>query len=131
MYQILLYPALFIGGGALGWLLDTADRSFIARRYTHGTLVPFFSIIYGIGAVMLYLFFSSANVSFLWSIIGGTVLCVALELFGGIISTMVLRRRLWDYTANRFNFRGFIDLEHGFYWLVLTVIYRLFFNLFS
>src|SRR3989344_4117233 len=125
MYQALLYPALFAGGGIFGWVIDTIYRSLVAKKYAPGTLVPFFAIIYGVGAVMLYLFFSSANISFLWSVIGGTVLCVALELVGGILSLMVLRHRLWDYSASPFNFYGFIDLEHTFYWLILTALYRL------
>jgi uncharacterized membrane protein len=129
MLQALLYPAIFVGGGIFGWVLDTTYRSLIAKKYTPGTLVPFFAIIYGIGAVMLYLFFSSANISFLWSVVGGTVLCVVLELVGGIVSQAVLRHRLWDYTASPFNFYGLIDIEHTFYWSVLTVLYRIFYKL--
>lgn len=129
MYQALLYPAIFVGGGIFGWVLDTAYRSLLAKKYAPGTLVPFFAVIYGIGAVMLYLFFSSANISFLWSVVVGTVLCVLLELIGGILSSSVLRRRLWDYRTSPLNFYGFIDLEHTFYWFVLTVFYRIFYRL--
>ena len=129
MYKTFLYSALFIGGGIFGWLLDTINRSYIARKYASGTLVPFFSIIYGVGAVMLYLFFRFANVSFLWGVILGTVLCVAVELSGGLISLLLFRRPFWDYSKSPFNFYGLIDLEHGFYWLVLTTLYRLFFRL--
>lgn len=125
MYQILLYPALFIGGGIFGWILDTINRSFVAKRYASGTLVPFFSIIYGIGAVMLYLFFNFANISFPWNVMVGTILCIALELVGGVTSLLLFRRRFWDYSAKRFNLYGFIDLEHAFYWLVLTILYML------
>ena len=125
MHRKLLYPAIFAGGGIFGWVVDTIYRSLLVGHYAPGTLVPFFSIIFGTGAVMLYLFFSSANISFLWSVVGGVVLCIALELASGILSLALLHYRFWDYSANPFNFYGFIDLKHAFYWLILTALYRL------
>ncbi len=129
MYQALLYPALFIGGGIFGWAVDMAYRSLVAGRYAPGTLVPFFSIIYGIAAIMLYMLFRFGTMPFLQSIIVGTILCVGLELVSGALSLSLLRYRLWDYSASPFNFYGFIDLQHTFYWFILTVLYRSFFGL--
>lgn len=128
MQQTLFYLALFIGGGAFGWMVDTGYRSFTAGRYAHGTLLPFFSIIYGVAAIMLYALFHFGTMSFVASIIIGTILCVALELVGGVLSLSLIHYRLWDYSASPFNFYGFIDLKHTFYWLVLTTLYRLLFG---
>jgi uncharacterized membrane protein len=128
MQQILLYSALFIGGGAFGWVVDTSYRSLVAGRYAHGTLLPFFSIIYGVAAIMLYALFHFGATPFVASIIIGTILCVVLELVGGALSLSLLHYRLWDYSANPFNFHGFIDLKHTFYWLILTTLYRLLFG---
>ncbi|TSC84959.1 MAG: hypothetical protein G01um101413_343 [Parcubacteria group bacterium Gr01-1014_13] len=128
MQRKFLYPIIFAIGGMFGWLIDTTYRSWLVGYYAPGTLVPFFSIIFGIGAVILYLFFSSANISFLWSVIGGVAMCIALELASGILSLALLDYRFWDYSANPFNFYGLIDLRHGFYWLVLTTNYRLFYE---
>lgn len=111
-------------GGVFGWVLDTARRSLGVGYYTSGTLIPFFSLIFGVGAVMLYRLFQYRSISFLPSIILGTVLCVLLELVGGAISRALLDFRLWDYSANPFNFYGLIDLEHTLYWFLITVAFK-------
>ncbi len=125
MRQVLLYAKIFIGGGIFGWGIDTAYRTFYAGKYSPGTLVPYFSLIYGMAAVMLFVLFRFARLKFWPSIFVGTILCVVLELFGGIVSLSLLDYRLWDYTASPFNFRGFINLEHSAYWFALTFLYRL------
>lgn len=122
-----LYIMLFIGGGLFGWLIDTSYRSFKAHRYAPGTLLPFFAVIYGFAAVIQYVFFKVSVFSFWADVFLGTIICSGLELTGGVLSLTVLRYRLWDYRRNRFNFYGLIDLKHTFYWLTLTVLYRLFY----
>ncbi|MBP6859141.1 MAG: putative ABC transporter permease [Candidatus Magasanikbacteria bacterium] len=124
MRKIYLYLAIFIGGGFFGWVLDTAYRSLVIGEYMPGTLMPFFAFIYAFGAVMLYAFFSVGNISFWPQVIIGTVLCVALEFFGGVVSLYLLGYRLWDYSARPLNVYGFIDIEHAVYWFFLTVVYR-------
>lgn len=129
IHQIFLYLVLFIGGGIFGWLADTTYRSLIAGRYAPSTLVPFFSLIFGTAAIMLYTFFRSHIVSFPLSVIFGTMLCVGLELISAVLLQLVFHYRLWDYSANPFNFYGFIDLQHTLYWFFLTFLYRLFYEL--
>ncbi|OGH92147.1 MAG: hypothetical protein A2534_00895 [Candidatus Magasanikbacteria bacterium RIFOXYD2_FULL_39_9] len=119
-----LYLAAFLFGGVFGWVLDTTFRSLSVGYYTSGTLIPFFSLIFGTGSVMLYGLFQYRNISFFLSVIIGTALSVLLELGGGSVSRMLLNYRLWDYSANPFNFYGLIDLEHAFYWFLLSVAYK-------
>lgn len=119
-----LYLIIFIAGGISGWLIDTTYRTWYAGRYTPNTLVPFFSLIYGLAAVFLYILFTFVSASIFFHIISGLVIVVLLELFSGVISVLFLKRRLWNYSDSRFNFYGFVDLQHSFYWLLLVSIYR-------
>lgn len=125
----MLYLTIFLLGGLCGWVIDTAYRSRCANKYTPNTWIPFFSIIYGIAAVLLYLLFFYSPVSFFAHIILGTILCVSLELISGIISTIFLRKRFWDYCSSKFNFFGYIDFQHTFYWFVLVSLFRIFYSL--
>ena len=122
--KITLYLAVFMVGGVFGWVLDTAHRSLVIGYYSSGTLIPFFSLIFGTGTVMLYKLFQYRCIPFLLSITIGTALSVLLELVSGIISRSILNYNLWDYSANPFNFYGIIDLEHAFYWFLITVAYK-------
>ena len=122
---MILYLSIFIGGGLFGWIIDTAYRTWQAKHYTPGTMVPFFSIIYGLAAVLLYILFSFFQTSFYLHIILGTITCIFLELITGILALAILKRRFWDYSASRFNYHGLIDAKHSFYWLILTILYRI------
>ncbi len=121
---MILYLIIFVVGGLLGWILDTIYRSLEAHRYAPGTLVPFFSVIFGIGAIFLYILFSFFHISVLADIVIGATICLLLELTCGAFSLIVFKHRFWDYRASRFNFRGLIDVEHSLYWLLLTILYR-------
>lgn len=123
MDQTIFYLALFIGGGIVGWMLDTIYCSLFAKRYVSKTVLPFFSPAYGIGAVMLFALYEFTALSFFLYIIAGTVLCVMLELIIGVMLLSLFQRRVWDYSASPYNFRGFIDLEHTFCWLALTPVF--------
>jgi len=125
---MLLYLKIFIVAGLLGWLLDTAYRTLDAKRYTSGTIVPFFSIIYGIVAVELYILFSFWALPVYLHIIIGTLLTILSELVSGLLGFKILKRRVWDYRSSRFHYKGFIDIEHSFYWLILTALCRIFYS---
>lgn len=126
--EMIFFLSIFIGGGLFGWTIDTAYRTWRAKHYTSGTLVPFFSVIYGIAAVLLYTLFNFFQTSFYLHIILGAITCTLLELIFGFLSLTFLKRRFWNYSASRFNYRGLIDAEHSFYWLILSGLYRIFYQ---
>src|SRR3990167_9933070 len=103
------YLAIFIGSGWLGWLIDSSFRSWKEKRLTSGTLLPYFSLAYATASLALYHLFNVWSASFFSHILVGTLLCIAVEFVGGKMAWQVLRRRLWDYRKNRWNYLGFID----------------------
>lgn len=123
----MLFTWIFVVGGFCGWMIDTAYRSLRQGRHAPNTWIPFFSIIYASGALFLYILFTFFSISVFSDIIVGTILAICLELMSGIVALVFLNRRFWDYRSNRYNFRGFVDAEHSFYWLILVAIYRTFF----
>lgn len=121
------YIGLFLFFGFLGWLFDTTYRSLHARKYSQGTWLPFFSLIYATGGIILVLIFKYLNLSAWRQIIIGWALMVLLEFFSGHIARKVLKRRLWDYTPARLDLFGHIDLLHSLYWLILVTIFHFIF----
>lgn len=125
IHRLLIYLAIFIGGGFFGWAIDTASRSYHAGYYAPGTLLPFFSLIFAAAAVILFGMFRLVAFPFWFSVLVGTVFCIVLELLCGFVSYTIFQYRFWDYSAKPFNFYGFIDAQHSFYWFLLTFLYRL------
>lgn len=121
---MIFYLSIFIGGGLFGWMIDTLYRTQDEKRYSPNTFFPFFSIIYGYAAVLLYILFNFLQAPFVYHIIIGTIISTGLELISGTLALTFLNKRFWDYRNSRFNFYGFVDARHVFYWLFLVGIYR-------
>lgn len=119
------YFILFIAFAVIGWAMDSAYRSIEERRWTSGTLVPFFSPIYGFGGLTLVMIFKYLQINFFVQVIVAAIALIVVELLGGLFCAHVLKRRLWDYSDSRYNFQGHIDLLHSFYWLVLSALMRI------
>jgi len=124
-----IYLTIFISGGLCGWLIDTIYRTWQAGRFSPNTLVPFFSLIYATAAVFLYILFNSFSISAIWHVAAGLLVVIFLEFLSGVAALIFLKRRFWDYSSNRFNLYGFVDLQHSFYWLILVSIYRVAYQL--
>ena len=116
------YVLIFLVFSVVGWVIDTTYRSIAKGLYSPIRNYPF-SPVYGVGAVVLSIFYTHTPYSYLTSICVATVLMVLVELLGGIFSEKVLKKRLWNYSQNRFNFMGHIDLLHSFFWLMLAGLY--------
>lgn len=124
MNSSIFYLSIFLVGGFFGWFIDTAYRSYFDKRYSSGTLIPCFSIIYALAAVLIYLIFQ-LNISLYGHVMLGTTLAVLLEFISGFLANRFLGRRLWDYTPSKYDYLGHIDVQHSFYWFLLVVFYRL------
>ena len=113
----------FIIGGTVGWIIDTLDRSIDRKQFVEGSAfhIPFLPI-YGFGAVLLIAgrpFFPSEL--FLDFLVVG-ILLASLEYIGGVFSTHVLKRRLWNYKT-KWNLQGHTDPWHAMLWGVLGMLF--------
>ena len=119
------YWRLFLIFGFLGWLIDTAYRSYIDKKYAPGTWLPCFGISYAIAGILVTTVFRYVPASAIVQIIIATLLSTLLELLGGILALAVLKRRLWDYRAHPYNFLGHIEVRHALYWVFIISCMRL------
>ena len=119
-----IYVPLFFGFGIMGWGIDTGYRYVTSGKYKPATIVPYFATLYGISGVAVLLIYQFTPVNVVWQVMVGGVTITLIELLGGLFCVYVLRRCLWDYSENRFNFLGQIDLLHTSYWFFLAAILR-------
>lgn len=121
-------------GSVAGYLIEFVYRSvrnkkFINPGFLNGCCLP----IYGFGAAICQLVYALpltfTDVYFLKLLIRGaiTAACATLfELIGGFAMEKAMHTRLWDYSREKLNFKGYICLKFSIYWLLLAMLYDAF-----
>lgn len=125
--QFVLTIMLFMIGSILGWGLEFFYRNIFERKkkekledpgFLKGPYLP----IYGFGVLILQ-YISSLNINFSIKIILFAILLTIIELITGIIFTKYFKIKLWNYSKNRFNYKGIICPLFSFFWTILGIIY--------
>ena len=106
----------------LGWCCETAYCSFFSRRFSNNALlhVPF-SPLYGAGglcAAALGLAVKKTAALFFACM----AVCTALEYIVGALLEAVCGRKFWDYSGQRFSFRGRICLKNALLFGLMGVL---------
>ena len=132
-YQILWYLLIY---SFLGWILEVVYHAvtlgkIMNRGFLNGPLCP----IYGFGAVGVFMLgnvldsgslggdISSINPFLIFLI--GVVLATLIELLAGFLMDRLFHTRWWDYSAEPFNFHGYICLKFSLLWgLAVLVVVR-------
>lgn len=127
------FLVLFILGGIAGWILEVVYRSIRQKKminpgFLNGCLLP----IYGFGVVLFHficgLKFNMNNVVLedVLKIVICSIIATLIELLAGIICEKLGRTRLWDYSENAFNYKGYICLKFSIIWGVIAALYGFF-----
>lgn len=121
-------------GSVAGYFIEFVYRSvknkkFINPGFLSGCSLP----IYGFGAAICQLIYAMpitfTEVYFLKLFIRGaiTAVCATIfELVGGFALEKAMHTRLWDYSREKLNFKGYICLRFSIYWLILAMVYDAF-----
>ena len=106
----------------VGWTLEVLYRSIANRRFINpGLLKGPYLILYGTGALALIALIPCIQAySFLLKALVYLVASTTLELFSALMAEKFFQARLWDYSNERFQFRGHICLKFSFYWILLS-----------
>lgn len=106
-----------------GWFLEVIVRTletggFENRGFLNGPFCP----IYGFGVSMIFKFFSPIQSHLLLLYIASAIMCSSFELFVGILMQKLFHAKWWDYSTEKFNFKGFICLRITLLWGVGSVM---------
>ncbi len=107
----------------LGWCMETLycslqERRFVPRGFLHGPICP----IYGVGVLLMLLFFKPLADHILVFYLVSTVTMSAWEYFVGWFLEATTHMRYWDYSMYRFNLKGRICLWVSLMWGVLSYV---------
>lgn len=106
-----------------GWCMETVycstlEKRFVPRGFLHGPLCP----IYGVGVLLMILFFEPLKGNLIVFYLVSTVVMSAWEYFVGWFLEITTHMKYWDYSMYRFNLKGRICLWVCLVWGVLSYV---------
>ncbi|MBQ8597098.1 MAG: hypothetical protein IJ409_04835 [Lachnospiraceae bacterium] len=105
-----------------GWVFESAyvslkNRKFVNRGFMNGPFLP----IYGTGAIMMLVVSMPFQDSILLTYLAGCVGATVLEFVTGAAMEALFKVRYWDYSSQKFNYKGYICLSSTIAWGFLTI----------
>lgn len=106
----------------IGWIWETTyvsirTRKFTNRGFMNGPFLP----IYGFGAIAIVIVTIPVKFSYVLTFWIGLIAATVLEYFTGVIMEAVFKVRYWDYSNQRFHYKGHICLSSSIAWGVGTL----------
>ena len=107
----------------LGWIWETSyvsflDKKFVNRGFVSGPVLT----IYGLGAVILYVFLHKLSQKPVILYFSGVIIATLLEYITAVLMEKIFNASWWDYTDKKFNFRGKICLQSSIAWGFFTLL---------
>lgn len=122
-YSIEEWLLLFYTYCFIGWCFESAyvslrTRHWVNRGFMRGPFLP----LYGSGAIMM-LVVSRPFADNIWlTYIAGCIGATVLEFVTGAAMEKLFKIRYWDYSNQRFQFKGHICLSSTIAWGFLTIL---------
>lgn len=106
-----------------GWCMETVycsilEKRFVPRGFLHGPLCP----IYGVGVLLMILFFAPLKNNLIVFYVVSTVVMSAWEYCVGWFLEVTTHMKYWDYSMYRFNLKGRICLWVCLVWGLLSYV---------
>lgn len=106
-----------------GWIFESTyvslkSRKFVNRGFMRGPFLP----IYGSGAIMMLVVSMPFQDNLILTYLAGCVGATILELVTGIAMESLFKVRYWDYSNQKFNYKGHICLSSTIAWGFLTIL---------
>lgn len=105
-----------------GWIFESTfvsvkSRHFVNRGFMRGPFLP----IYGSGAIMMLVVSMPFQDNIVLTYFAGCLGATVLEFVTGMTMEALFKVRYWDYSNQKFNFKGHICLSSTVAWGFLTI----------
>lgn len=122
-YSIIQWLFFFYFYCFFGWVFESTyvslkSRKFVNRGFMRGPFLP----IYGSGAIMMLVVSMPFQENIFLTYIAGCIGATVLELVTGIAMEALFKVRYWDYSNQKFNYKGHICLSSTVAWGFLTIL---------
>lgn len=122
-YSVIQWLFFFYFYCFFGWVFESTyvslkSRRFVNRGFMRGPFLP----IYGSGAIMMLVVSMPFQENIFLTYIAGCFGATVLELVTGMTMEALFKVRYWDYSNQRFNYKGHICLSSTLAWGFLTIL---------
>lgn len=108
----------------LGWILESVFKSILQKKFVNsGFVMGPFCPIYGFGAIILYMFLDGFKDNLVLVFLIGFVIFSIWECLVGYLLEKIFNTKYWDYSNEKFNYRGRICLRMSLIWGILGVFF--------
>ena len=122
-YSVEEWLLLFYFYCFFGWCFES---SFVSLRTGHwvnrGFMRAPFLPLYGSGAILMLVVSGPFADNIFLTYIAGCIGATLLELFTGVMMEKLFKIKYWDYSNQRFNYKGHICLSSSLAWGLLTIL---------
>lgn len=106
----------------LGWVCETVYCSFLFKKFVNrGFLNGPFCPVYGFGAIILLYILKPLPKNALLIFLAGMIITTTLEYITAVILEKLFHAKWWDYSKNKFNYKGRICLLNSTLFGLLSV----------
>lgn len=114
LYQMFL---IFCVWSFIGWCIEVCYMTLETGEYQNrGFLNMPICPIYGFGVLMVVVFFRPLEHTIIPLFLVTAFLCTTFELLVGLGMEKLFNTRWWDYSHEKFNFKGYICLKVSLLW---------------
>lgn len=114
LYQMFL---MFCVWSFIGWGIEVCYMTLETGEYQNrGFLNMPICPIYGFGVLMVVVFFRPLEHTIIPLFVVTALLCTTFELLVGLGMEKLFNTRWWDYSHEKFNFKGYICLKVSLLW---------------
>ncbi|MBP1560900.1 MAG: hypothetical protein J6C96_06630 [Oscillospiraceae bacterium] len=108
---------MFIFWSFIGWGIEVCWMTLETGEYQNrGFLNMPICPIYGFGVIMVVVFFRPISHTIIPLFLVTSLLCTTFELLVGLGMEKLFHARWWDYSHEKFNFKGYICLKISILW---------------
>ena len=121
-YDVTQWLLFFYIYSFFGWIVESTyvsicQKRFVNRGFMRGPFLP----LYGSGAVLMLFVSIPVENHLLLVYLSGCVAATALEYVTGVCMEALFKVRYWDYSNQKFNYKGQICLSSTLAWGFLTI----------
>lgn len=122
-YTVIQWLFFFYFYCFFGWVFESTYVSIkkkkpVNRGFMRGPFLP----IYGSGAIMMLVVSMPFRDNIFLTYIAGCIGATALEFFTGMAMEALFKVRYWDYSKQRYNYKGYICLQSTIVWGFFTIL---------
>lgn len=121
IFNLLTY---FIIYSIAGWVLESLYRSFCEKKFINtGFLIGPFCPIYGIGAIIMFLFLEKFQQNTIVLFVISFLVLSLWEYLVGVLLEKIFKTKYWDYSDQKINIKGRVCLFNSICWGILGVLF--------